>query len=186
MIVTADPDVSKKCKMLRDHRQDVKYHHRLLGVNGRLDEIQAAVLRVKLPHLDEWNEKRRRVAKAYETGLPSSLVKPIEMPWAKHVYHLYVIRTSAREKLQAHLEANGVATGMHYPIPIHLQEACRGYCSDNVHLPITENAAKQILSLPIYPELTVEEVDYICNCVREFAESEETMELGARLSARGG
>ena len=186
MIVTSDPEVSQKCKMLRDHGQDVKYHHRFMGVNGRLDEIQAAVLRVKLRHLDEWNEKRRRVAEAYEKGLPSTLVKPIEMSVAKHVYHLYVIRTSAREQLAAYLEAKGVATGMHYPIPIHLQEAYRGYCSDSVHLPITEKAASEILSLPMFPELTVEEINYVCGRVRDFVESEEQIQSRAQVGAGGG
>ena len=186
MIVTSDLEVSKKCKMLRDHGQDVKYHHRFMGVNGRLDEIQAAVLRVKLRHLDEWNEKRRRVAEAYERGLPSTLVKPVEMSGAKHVYHLYVIRTSAREQLRAYLEAKGVAVGMHYPIPIHQQEAYRGYCSDNIHLPITEKAAREILSLPMFPELIDEEIDYVCGCVRDFVESEGQIQSRAQVGAGGG
>ncbi len=181
MIVTSDPDIARKSKMLRDHGQDAKYRHHLLGVNGRLDEIQAVVLRVKLPHLDEWNERRRSLAQAYEAGLPSSLVKPQEMPWAKHVYHLYVIRTPDRDQLRACLEAKGVATGMHYPIPIHLQEACRGYRGSDAFLPITEKVTGEILSLPMYPELTAEEVSYVCDCVREFTESRpETSKLEVR------
>ena len=171
IIVTSDPDVAKKCRMLRDHGQDTKHSHSLMGVNSRLDEIQAAVLRVKLPHLDEWNNKRRAIAQAYEEGLPSSLVKPIEMPWAKHVYHLYVIRSRFRDQMRNNLEAKGIATGIHYPIPIHLQEACLHYCKRDFSLPVTENITKQILSLPIYPELTLEEVEYVCSCIREFSES---------------
>ena len=171
IIVTSDPDVAKKCRMLRDHGQDTKHNHTLMGVNSRLDEIQAAVLRVKLPHLDEWNNKRRAIAQAYEAGLPSSLVKPIEMPWAKHVYHLYVIRSRFRDQMRNNLEAKGIATGIHYPIPIHLQEACLHYCKRDFSLPVTENITKQILSLPIYPELTLEEVEYVCSCIREFSES---------------
>ena len=171
MIVTADPDIAKKCRMLRDHGQDAKYHHSLLGVNGRLDEIQAAVLRVKLPHLDEWNENRRNLAQVYNTGLPPSVVKPKELPWAKHVYHLYVIRTPHRERLRAWLETKGIATGMHYPIPIHLQDACRSYDGNNTYLPVTEEVTREILSLPMYPELSAEEASYVCNCVCDFTES---------------
>ncbi len=170
MMVTSDPDIARKSKMLRDHGQDAKYHHHLLGVNGRLDEIQAAVLRVKLPHLDEWNERRRSLAQAYEAGLPSSVTKPQQMPWAKHVYHLYVIRTPNRDQLRAWLEAKGVATGIHYPIPIHLQEACRGYCGNDAFLPVTEEVSGEILSLPMYPELTAEEIGYVCDCFRDFSE----------------
>jgi len=180
MIVTSDPDVAKKCKMLRDHGQDSKHNHRLMGVNSRLDEIQAAVLRVKLPHLDEWNNKRRAIAQAYEEGLPSSLVKPIEMPWAKHVYHLYVIRSHFRDQIRKRLEAKGIATGIHYPTPIHLQEACRVYCKRDFSLPVAERITKQILSLPMYPELSMEEVKYVCSCIREFSEScAEADRLGA-------
>jgi dTDP-4-amino-4,6-dideoxygalactose transaminase len=187
MIVTSDPDIAKKCKMLRDHGQNVKYYHELLGVNSRLDEIQAAVLRVKLPHLDEWNEKRRRLARAYEVGLPASVVKPIEMPWAKHVYHLYVIRTPVRDQLRVYLADRGIATGMHYPVPIHLQRACQGYCCGAVTLPVTERVVREILSLPIYPELSVEQVEYICRCIRDFAVSQgDAIEPSVRGGAQGG
>ena len=172
MVVTSDPDVAERCRMLRNHGQNTRYYHPVMGVNGRLDEIQAAVLRVKLPHLDEWNERRRAVAEAYRTGLPSSVVKPVEMFWAKHVYHLYVIRTSARDQLRAHLESKGVASGIHYPVPIHLQDAYREYCPGEAPLlPVTEKVTGEILSLPIYPELGLDELDYICDCVRKFAGS---------------
>ncbi len=171
MIVTSDPDIAKNCRILRDHGQGSKYHHSLLGVNSRLDEIQAAVLRVKLPHLDEWNERRRSLAQAYDAALPPSMVKPQEMPWAKHVYHLYVIRTPDRDQLRAWLETKGVATAMHYPVPIHLQEACRGRCGSDGFLPVTERLTGEIVSLPMYPELGAEEVRYVCDCVWEFTES---------------
>ena len=154
--------------MLRDHGQNVRYQHNLMGVNGRLDEIQAAILRVKLPYLDEWNERRRSIAQAYEAGLPSSVIKPQEVPGAKHVYHLYVIRTAERDQLRAWMESKGVATGMHYPIPIHLQEACQRYYGNGTFLPVTEKVTEEILSLPMYPELTAEEVEYVCDCVRDF------------------
>lgn len=168
MIVTSDPDVAKKCKMLRDHGQDIKYYHPLLGVNSRLDEIQAAILRVKLPYLEEWNEKRRQIARTYDTGLSSSLLKPREMPWAKHVYHLYVIRTPFRDGLKAYLADRGVATGIHYPIPIHLQQAYEACSCAAVTLPVTERVTREILSLPMYPELSQQQVEYICECIREF------------------
>jgi len=172
MIVTSNTDIAGKCRILRDHGQHVKYKHRLIGVNGRLDEIQAAVLKVKLPYLDDWNEKRRNLARAYGEALPSSIIKPVEMPWAKHVYHLYVIRIAARDQLRAYLEARGVATGMHYPIPIHLQEAYQAYYgSDGLSLPVTERVVKEIISLPMYPELTVDELDYICHLVSEFCDA---------------
>ena len=171
IITTSDLEIAKQCRLLRDHGQDPKYYHSLFGVNDRLDEIQAAVLKVKLPHLDEWTENRRNIAQAYNTGLPDSIVKPQEMPWAKHVYHLYVIRTPERDELRAWLETKGIGAGMHYPVPIHLQEAWRNYAGDNFSLPVTEKAVGEILSLPMYPELSTEEVDYICKSVQEFTES---------------
>jgi dTDP-4-amino-4,6-dideoxygalactose transaminase len=172
MIVTSDPEIAKKCRMLRDHGQDVKYEHRTVGINGRLDEIQAAVLRVKLPHLDEWNDKRRSLARAYEVGLPPSVVKPNEMLWAKHVYYAYVIRTPKRNQLRNWLESKGVGSGIHYPIPIHHLEAWQGYGDKDNYLPISEKAAGEIVSLPMYPELSDKQLKYVCDCVCEFTESE--------------
>jgi len=171
IITTSDPDIAKECRLLRDHGQDPKYYHSLFGVNDRLDEIQAAVLNVKLPHLDEWTESRRNIAQTYNAGLPKSIVKPQEKEWAKHVYHLYVIRTPDRDELRAWLETKGVSSGMHYPIPIHLQEAWRNYGGGDFSLPITEKVVREILSLPMYPELSAEEVDYICNCIQDFSKS---------------
>lgn len=171
MITTSSPEIAKQCRMLRDHGQEAKYRHAFMGINGRLDEIQAAVLRVKLPHLDEWTESRRNIAQAYDAGLPSSIVKPQEMAWAKHVYHLYVVRTPNRDGLRAWLEEKGIGAGMHYPIPIHLQDAWRHYGGGDFSLPVTERITGEILSLPMYPELTVEEAGYICECIRDFIEA---------------
>jgi dTDP-4-amino-4,6-dideoxygalactose transaminase len=137
IITTSDPGIAERCQRIRDHGQNAKYYHDMVGINGRLDELQAAVLKVKLPHLSEWNEKRRRIARVYDERLPSSLLKPLEMPWAKHVYHLYVIRTPNRDELRAWLETKEIGTGMHYPVPIHLQEAWRQY-GDQPSLPVTE------------------------------------------------
>jgi dTDP-4-amino-4,6-dideoxygalactose transaminase len=171
MITTSDPEIARQCRMIRDHGQNAKYYHAVMGVNGRLDEIQAAVLKVKLPHLDEWIEKRRNIARIYEEGLPSQVVKPIETTWGKHVYHLYVIRTPEREKLRKWLEDKGIGTGMHYPVPVHLQEAWARYGGEKYSLPVTEKITGEILSLPIYPELTEEEANYICECVKDYCES---------------
>jgi dTDP-4-amino-4,6-dideoxygalactose transaminase len=175
IITTSDPDIAERCRMLRDHGQNSKYHHSMMGINGRLDEIQAAVLRVKFPHLEDWIEKRRNLAQAYNAGLAPLLKKPQEMPWAKHVYHLYVIRTPEREELRAWLESKGIGAGMHYPIPVHKQEAWRVYGGGDFSLPITEKITEEIISLPIYPEMTNEEANYICSCIREFIESRRSV-----------
>ena len=171
IITTSDPEIAQRCRMLRDHGQNEKYCHALIGMNGRLDELQAAVLRIKLPHLEDWIDKRRSLAQAYNEGLPDSIIKPQEMSWGKHVYHLYVVRIPEREQLREWLENKGISTGMHYPIPVHLQEAWRASGGDKLSLPITESITKEILSLPIYPELTIEEVDIICKHIREFTDS---------------
>ena len=171
IITTSDPEIAQRCRMLRDHGQNEKYCHALIGMNGRLDELQAAVLRIKLPHLEDWIDKRRSLAQAYNEGLPDSIIKPQEMSWGKHVYHLYVVRMPEREQLREWLENKGISTGMHYPIPVHLQEAWRASGGDKLSLPITESITKEILSLPIYPELTIEEVDIICKHIREFTDS---------------
>lgn len=171
IITTSDPEIAKLCRMVRDHGQSTKYYHSMIGINGRLDEIQAAILKVKLPHLDSWIEERRRLARLYDSNLPSSIVRPQEMPWAKHVYYVYVIRTPDRDQLRDWLGNKGVGTGIHYPVPIHLQEAWRCYGGENCSLPVTEKIVGEILSLPMYPELADEEVSYICECIQEFADS---------------
>jgi dTDP-4-amino-4,6-dideoxygalactose transaminase len=169
IITTSDPDIAKQCRMIRDHGQNAKYYHSVIGFNGRLDELQAALLKVKLPHLEEWLEKRRSLAQAYNNGLPERFTRPQEMPWARHVYHLYVVRTPERDQLHEWLRSNGIGAGMHYPIPIHLQEAWRAYGEAELSLPVTEKITKEIISLPMYPELSLAEVDYICACIKEFS-----------------
>lgn len=168
IITTSDPEIAKKCRMVRDHGQSTKYYHSMMGFNGRLDEIQAAILKVKLPHLDNWIEDRRRLARIYDTKLPDSLIKPKEMPWAKHVYYVYVVRSSMRDELKNWLDKNGISTGIHYPVPIHKQEAWTACGGAKVSLPFTEKITGEILSLPMYPELKNEEIEYICQKVREF------------------
>jgi len=171
LIVTNDAELAEKLRMLREYGQKKKYMHEFIGFNSRLDEIQAGVLRVKLRYLDEWNEQRRKNAKIYneflsETKLEDKMTLPTEKSYAKHVYHLYVIRTKDRDRLKNWLENKGVATGIHYPIPVHMQRAYSPFKKAN--LPITEIVAREVLSLPMFPELTYNEIDYICNTISEF------------------
>jgi dTDP-4-amino-4,6-dideoxygalactose transaminase len=155
MVVTSDPECAKKIRMLRDWGQDRKYHHVLKGFNYRMEGLQGSILRVKLRHLDGWTEARRTHARAYDSLLADAeVVTPTECPWARHVYHVYAVRTRAREALQRTLHANGVQTGIHYPIPVHLQPAHAdlGYVAGQ--FPHAERAADEVLSLPMYPELS--------------------------------
>jgi dTDP-4-amino-4,6-dideoxygalactose transaminase len=175
IITTSDEEIAKRCRMVRDHGQASKYYHNLIGFNGRLDEVQAAILKVKLPYLDRWIEERRDLARLYDSYLPASIIKPREMPWAKHVYYVYVIRTTDRDELRTWLDSKGIGTGIHYPVPIHQQEAWRVSGGGRFSLPVTEKITGEILSLPLYPELSEEEVKYICECVGEFSE----LRLGA-------
>lgn len=168
MIVTNDEELSKKLSMLRNYGQSKKYYHDFIGVNSRLDEIQAAILRVKLKHLDEWNEKRKSIAKLYNELLKdSNVILPIEKNYAKHVYHLYVIRSKNRDKLQQYLLEKGIQTQIHYPVPVHRQKAYLnlGY---NVNLPVTEKISNEILSLPMYPWMKEEEVVNIAEVIKAF------------------
>lgn len=167
--VTNDPEIARRLRMLRDHGSEEKYYHSVMGVNARLDEIQAAILRVKLSRLDEWNEARRRNAYLYNELLgDSSVVTPDEVEYAKHVYHLYVIRTAQRDKLQEYLRERNIATGIHYPVPIHLQTAWRRGDHQMEDLPITERYAREILSLPMFPEMTAEQVASVVNAINTF------------------
>jgi dTDP-4-amino-4,6-dideoxygalactose transaminase len=171
IITTSDPEIAKRCRIIRDHGQAAKYYHDMIGLNARLDEIQAAVLNVKLLHLDGWIEERRRLARLYDASLPASIIKPQEMPWAKHAYYVYVIRSSQRDKLREWLDKKGIGTGIHYPVPIHRQEAMLPYGGRDFCLPVTDQITGEIISLPMYPELKNEELTYICDCIREFDNS---------------
>jgi dTDP-4-amino-4,6-dideoxygalactose transaminase len=148
-VTTNDPEIAKKVRMLRDHGQAKKYYHDMEGYNGRLDAIQAGFLRVKLRHLDEWNSKRREAAARYGELL-TGVVIPYEPDWSKAVYHLYVVRVANREALQKKLSDAGISTALHYPVPLHLQNA---YNQKPGSFPITEKAAVEILSLPMFPQL---------------------------------
>ena len=170
IVVTRDREIATQVQILRDHGQSSRHDHAMIGTNSRLDELQSAVLRVKLRHLDAWNTMRRALAAEYNSQLfgLEEVVRPTERPYAKHVYHLYVIRTPDRPGLSAQLRKHNIATGIHYPIPVHLQRAwlAAGYSGGS--LPVTESSSQEILSLPMYPELTVDQVHYICQSVRDY------------------
>jgi dTDP-4-amino-4,6-dideoxygalactose transaminase len=173
MVVTNNEEYAQTIRMLRDWGQQRKYHHVRKGFNYRMDGIQGAVLRVKLRHLDGWTDDRRRHAKQYRALLTGANVRlPDEMPYAHHVYHVYAVRTGEREALQRTLQEKDVQTGIHYPIPVHLQDAYRGLGHQAWHLPVTERAAAELLSLPMFPELTDEQIDGVCSAVGDFAGSE--------------
>ncbi len=175
MMVTNDPDHGRRLHMLRVHGEETKYHHKVVGFNSRLDALQAAVLRVKLPHLDEWIAARQRIAQQYElmfldAGLSEELRMPFVRPGARHIFHQFVIRVSGdkRDALQKHLRENDIGTDVYYPVPLHLQEcfAYLGYCEGE--LPAAETAAKETLALPIYSELTDEQQDYVVRTIADF------------------
>jgi dTDP-4-amino-4,6-dideoxygalactose transaminase len=179
MVVTADPELVKKLQLLRNYGQSQKYHHEVQGYNHRLDTLQAAALRVKLRYLDEWNEARRRHARRYSQGLAGTgVVVPPVMPDVEPVWHLYIIQTPARDALRDYLGERGISTGIHYPIPIHLQPAYAEMRLQRGDFPVSELAAEQMLSLPMYAELTDEQIDYVVEAIRDFV-----AERGARASA---
>lgn len=168
-VVTDREDLYDLLLKLRNYGQQQRYLHLVKGINSRLDEIQAAMLRVKLPHLDQWNQARRRVAGWYHQRLAGLCGLPNDAPGNLHVYHLYVIRTTRRDELSSHLAQYGVQTLIHYPVPVHLQKAYAdlGYTAGD--LPATEQAVREILSLPMHPAMTQEQVDLIGELIADFA-----------------
>ncbi|MGC1584058.1 MAG: DegT/DnrJ/EryC1/StrS family aminotransferase [Candidatus Acidiferrales bacterium] len=173
-ITTNDEAVARKSAMLRDHGQSKKYYHDIEGYNGRLDSLQAGILRIKLRHLSRWNEQRRAAAKIYDellNPLAESVARPVESSFAKSVYHLYVVRTKLRDDLQMFLTDAGIGTGIHYPIPIHLQVAYASRGWKRGDFPNTEAAANEILSLPMFAGLTLEQQKQVVENVAQFAAS---------------
>jgi dTDP-4-amino-4,6-dideoxygalactose transaminase len=163
-VVTNNHELADRLRMLRNYGQEDKYDHQCVGFNSRLDELQAAILREKLIHLDAWNDRRRAVAQAYGDALESNrLILPVEETFARHVYHLYVIRSPHRDRLAKLLGERGIQTGIHYPIPVHRQFAYRKH-RDTV-LPVTERVAGEILSLPMHPWMTGEEIAEVTRTV---------------------
>jgi len=169
MVVTDNKFLAKKVRLLHEYGWAERYISEIPGWNTRLDELQAAILRVKLRHLDDDNRKRRQIAALYESELPvSSLTLPGERDGATHAYHLYVVRSGERDSLRAFLRSKDVEPLIHYPVPIHLQPAYRGKLSIGNSLPETEKAAREVLSLPIYPELGEEDIMTVVSAVKEF------------------
>jgi dTDP-4-amino-4,6-dideoxygalactose transaminase len=186
-ITTNDEEIARQTKMARDHGQAKKYYHDVEGDNGRLDAIQAGILRIKLQRLAKWNRQRRECAARYEgllAPLGENVVLPCEPSWSRGVYHLYVIRHTDREGLQNHLGARNISTAIHYPIPLHLQKAYRGLGYREGDFPVTERLAPQLVSLPMYPHLRPEQQRRVAQGVTDFVESKRpstalTMSAGA-------
>lgn len=172
LAVTNDKVVAERIRMLRNYGESQKYYHDFKGFNSRLDGIQAAVLRVKLSKLDKWNEERRRNAEIYNEYLKDlNVMIPIEKDYAKHVYHLYVIHVPKRDDLLNYLRSKGIYAAIHYPIPIHLQKAYVDLNYNSGVFPITERYAGEIISLPMFPELTEEQIEYVVSEVKKFLAS---------------
>jgi len=185
-VTTNDDEIARKVRMLRDHGQAQKYYHDLEGYNGRLDSVQAGILQIKLRHLTVWNEKRRERARRYQELLGSAeqeLRLPYEPSWAKAVYHLYVVRVQNRDALQKHLAEAGIGTGIHYPIPLHLQEAYAHLGYKRGHFPVCEGAAAEILSLPMYPGLGDEQQDRIAQNLLDFGSANTSSRISASALA---
>lgn len=165
--VTSDNKLAETMRMLRDHGSRVRYQHEMLGTNSRLDEMQAAILRVKLPHLEEWNAARQAHAQVYTEQLQGVVATvPIVRSGCAHVFYVYVVQVQEREQFRQALVQAGIATGIHYPIPVHLQPACAHYGYRRGSLPVTEAAAERIVSLPMYPELTAEQIQTVVDAVK--------------------
>ena len=169
-VVTDDPEVAQKIRVIRDHGQQEKYIHAIEGYNGRLDAIQAGVLRIKLKRLKQWNQARQTNAALYDELLGEiPAVRFAEVAdFAESVYHLYVIMVDDRDGLQQFLAEKGIATGLHYPLPLHRQKAYEHLGYQAGAFPVAENAAARLLSLPMYPELTRIQIEYVANCIKEF------------------
>jgi len=169
MIVTSDATLAERLTLLRQYGWAERYVSSIKGLNSRLDELQAAILRVKLRWLDEWNATRRKFAALYDRRLRDKGVTiPVEREHGKHCYHLYVIRSKHRDELQKFLRDNGVGAIVHYPVPAHLQEAYRDLGTSEGTLPVTERCAREVLSLPVAPELHEEQIETVCDLVAEF------------------
>lgn len=169
-LVTSDPELMKRAKMLRDWGQEKRYHHVLEGYNYRMDNIQGAILRIKLRHLPAWTEARRAHAARYRELLAGSKVTaPAEMPYAKHVYHIYAVLTKDPAALHTALGDRGIATGFHYPIPVHLQPCFAHLGVARGSLPVTEKIAAEELSLPMFAELTDDQIREVAAAAKELA-----------------
>jgi dTDP-4-amino-4,6-dideoxygalactose transaminase len=178
-VVTDDAEVARRLRLLRDHGSEQKYRHEIVGYNFRLEGLQGAVLNVKLKYLDGWNDLRRAHAARYRELLAgahgssneSALVLPQELPYARHIYHLYVVQTAERDALQKHLSAAEIQTGIHYPVPVHLQPAYRALGHKPGDFPEAERQAARVLSLPMFPELSDEQIARVAEALHAFSVS---------------
>jgi len=170
-VTTNDHNLAKKVNMLRDHGQVKKYFHDVEGYNGRLDALQAGLLNAKLPHLGDWNARRRNLAAEYASLFAENecVTIPFEPSWSSSVYHLYVIRTTNREELMDHLESAGIGTGLHYPVPLHLQKAYASMNYSRGDFPIAEGVSEEIISLPMFPQLTARQQARVAKEIRTFS-----------------
>jgi len=167
-ITTNNSAIAEKIRLYSNHGRTSKHKSILEGYNSRMDTIQAAILNAKLPHLEKWIGQRKTISKKYSEKLNEEVEVPEEAPWGSHAYYMYVIRTSKRDELKEYLKKGGIGTGIHYPIPLHLQGAYDYLKYKKYNFPIAEKLAEEILSLPLYPELTKEKQTYIINKIREF------------------
>lgn len=169
MVVTNDDEIADKVRLLRAHGSKVKYHHITIGHNSRLDEMQAAILRVKLKHIEKWNSERNKKAHIYNELLKGvDVVTPTEKEGNYHVYHMYVIQSEKRDEIISYLKENGVATGIYYPVPVHLQEVYKHLGYKEGSLPVSEDACTKTFALPLYPEITLEAQQYVVDKIKEF------------------
>lgn len=177
-VVTNNETLAARCRMFRDHGQRQKYHHSIVGWNDRMDGAQGAILEIKLKYLPEWNAKRRDAARLYGEllGDVEGVELPVEAPGRKHIYHLYEIRVNNRDEFMKAMADEGIGCGIHYPIPVHLQDAYRFLEIPAGSCPVAERCAERIVSLPMFPELTEEQVRYAAGKIREWA--------GSRLAVR--
>jgi dTDP-4-amino-4,6-dideoxygalactose transaminase len=184
-VVTNDQQLQQKIRILRDHGQIQKYHHAMVGWNARMDGIQGAVLAVKLRHLEKGNELRRSHAARYDNALSDieSIMPPFTAAYAKHVYHIYAIRVHRRDELVQSLAKSGVACGIHYPVPIHLQAAYQQLGYPIGSFPITERTARQFISLPMFPELTSEQIELVTTALNQTAREPVTTEFLAPVAS---
>lgn len=172
-LITSNPEIADRVRLLRSHGERPRYNHVLRGTTARLDALQAAVLRVKLPQLDRWNEERRALARALTTALAGTVVDPPRpaQDGGDHVFHQFVVRCSTRDRLREHLAVHGVASGVHYPVPIHRTPAYSDLGMGANSLPTVERLASEICSLPLYPGMSGEAVEQVCRAVHTFSVS---------------
>ena len=166
MVITKNKEIAGQIKMLRNHGSSVRYHHSEIGYNSRLDEIQAAILRVKLKHIDQFNNARRKNAAAYCAAMNNKdIILPQVAQGCEHVFHQFTIRTKNREVIANALQEKGIASAVYYPIPLHLQEVFTKLYNHPIKLPVSEMCAKEVLSLPMFPELTSDEIRLIADII---------------------